>query len=578
MNKNTKSRVIRAADAVVICVCLLGTAAFLYLFQADLNQSFRRLNEEPVGVIASRTKAAMRRLRDRNIWDRLRKDSAVYSGDFIRTAESAEAAIGFPDGTLVGISENSLIRVFMDEGIPRFDFSRGNISVHAGETGSLVSFGGNQVRAAAGSVLSLDAETGEDGNFSIQVIEGDASLITPDGEREAAAGTTVSLNAEGMESEVFRLSVIEPPPAARFFAPSDAPVPVPFVWNSPAGSEVPVRVEIARNRDFTRSLTVLEAEPAGGIAGTSGVSSEITAALPPGTWWWRISRPENSPGEVEASGQFTVIYAPPPAPVSPAPEAVYHYLTTPPELRFQWEAPGEASYYLLEAADNPDMINPALRTEVRYNSLVHSSLAEGRWYWRVTPVFSALYRGTAPASPVVPFTIVHGDPPARLAEAEEAVETALELPVEPAPPPVEPPPPPVPPPVPVKPVPPPPLPMASGRKPEGGYVINHDILRESRTIVFSWDPVAEADAYIFTLFHEAEPGRRRSIVSSESPETSYTLEDLSLLDLGRFVWQVEAVSREADGRRGIPGENLFTVDIPQPDTPRGRAPEALDGK
>jgi hypothetical protein len=112
-------------------------------------------------------------------------------------------------------------------------------------------------------------------------------------------------------------------------------------------------------------------------------------------------------------------------------------------------------------------------------------------------------------------------------------------------------------------------------------VISPDTLGESRTIVFTWNPVAGANAYAFTLFRETESGARQSIVSSDGPETSYILNDLSLLDMGRFVWRVEALSREAGGtveRNGTPGENRLIVNIPQPDTPQGRIPEALYGR
>jgi hypothetical protein len=128
---------------------------------------------------------------------------------------------------------------------------------------------------------------------------------------------------------------------------------------------------------------------------------------------------------------------------------------------------------------------------------------------------------------------------------------------------------------------PPPLPSAAGRQPENNYVIDPEMLRESRTIVFTWDPVEGADTYIFTLLGENDSGIRQSIVVVEGSERSYTLEDLSLLDQGRFIWQVEAVSRGTNGtieRRGIPGENRFTVDIPQPDTPRGKEPGILYGR
>jgi hypothetical protein len=117
--------------------------------------------------------------------------------------------------------------------------------------------------------------------------------------------------------------------------------------------------------------------------------------------------------------------------------------------------------------------------------------------------------------------------------------------------------------------------------PENGQVINNKTLLESRTIVFNWNPVAGADTYVFTLFRETGSGERQSIVSSRGPETSYTLEDLSLLDLGRFVWQVEALSLRDDGtvlRSGIPGENRFVVDIPLPDIPRGQDPGVFYGR
>jgi hypothetical protein len=579
-NGNTKSRAIRASDAAVICLCLLGAAAFLGLFYRDLNRSLRRVNEEPVGFVASRSRSALRRFQDRIIWDRLQKESPVYNGDFIRTAERSEAAVGFPGGTLVGILENSLVRVFVEEGVPRIDFARGTVSVYAGGSeGFSLSFGENQIKAAAGSVVSLGA--GEEGAFNFQVIEGNASLTGPAGEREAAAGTALLFNAEGLETgSDSRVSVLEPPPAARFLAPSDDPVPVQFIWSGPAGSREQPRLETARDRDFTRSLAVWRGDAA------AGGSPEITAALPPGTWWWRVSRPDNA-GEAAALGQLTVVRFPPPEPVSPAPEAVYYYRTEPPELRFRWEAPGEVLSYILEAADNPDMTGPALRTEVRYNSQICSGLAEGRWYWRVTPVFSAAYRGTVPASPVTPFTIVRGDPPPPVLETAAAPSvTAAE---EPSPAAEEPPPPPPgiaavarrPPSPPEAPQGPPLFPAVPDRKPENGRVIDPETLLESRTIVFSWNPVAGAETYVFTLFQETPSGERRSVVSADGPGTSYTLEDLSLLDLGDFVWQVEAVSRGADGtieRRGNPGENRFTIDIPLPAVPQARDPGILYGR
>ena len=145
-NGSTRSRPIKAADAAVICACLLGTAAFLGLFQRDLYRSLRLIDQEPVGFVVSRSRAALRRFQDRTIWDRLQKDGPVYNGDFIRTAERSEAAVRFPGGALAAIAENSLIRILMETEVLLIDYAGGNISIYAGETGGItVSAGGNRV-------------------------------------------------------------------------------------------------------------------------------------------------------------------------------------------------------------------------------------------------------------------------------------------------------------------------------------------------------------------------------------------------------------------------------------------------
>jgi hypothetical protein len=371
---------------------------------------------------------------------------------------------------------------------------------------------------------------------------------------------------------------------------------------SPAGLSAggKVRIEIAGDRNFTRSVTVLEAAPGTDAAG-------ITAELPAGSWWWRAYAEGEDPGSAERTGQFTVAWTPPPQTISPAPASVYYYRTEPPALRFQWTSSEEVQYYILEAADNPGMANPVLQEEVHSGSLVSSRLGEGQWYWRVIPVFPAFYQGSVPPSPAVPFTIRREEPPPIQTEIPVTAPPIVPDPEPPEPPvsssptvvtPLAPTPPqraeppvttettpsqaavPEPPAETVE-VPVPPLPAATGRLPANGYVITPDALRTSRNIVFSWNPVAGADGYIFTLLQENASGVRRLVAGAETFVPSYTLVDLSLLDYGSFIWQVEAISRGPDGvieRRGTAGGNRFTVDIPAPETPRGRDTGILYGR
>jgi hypothetical protein len=110
-------------------------------------------------------------------------------------------------------------------------------------------------------------------------------------------------------------------------------------------------------------------------------------------------------------------------------------------------------------------------------------------------------------------------------------------------------------------------------------------------MVFGWNGVEGANAYVLSLFEDPEsPGTRNSgggrgaggasaLLSVETAETSYTLEDLGMLGNGSFVWRVEAVIKNGGviERRGTPGESRFTIDVPAPGNPRVRETGVLYG-
>jgi hypothetical protein len=132
----------------------------------------------------------------------------------------------------------------------------------------------------------------------------------------------------------------------------------------------------------------------------------------------------------------------------------------------------------------------------------------------------------------------------------------------------------------------PPLPEPKELIPRDNHEIGPAELRQSRTIVFRWNPVEGATGYIFTLSHET-PGGSRELVRTGILETpSYTLENLSLLDSGGFVWTVEAVAASApDGqspsgiyRRGITGSSRLVLNFSLPGDTRPRNPEQMYGR
>jgi hypothetical protein len=73
------------------------------------------------------------------------------------------------------------------------------------------------------------------------------------------------------------------------------------------------------------------------------------------------------------------------------------------------------------------------------------------------------------------------------------------------------------------------------------------------------------------------------LIQRRDPQTqvSFTLDDLTLLGSGSFIWQVEALRLAEDGyieQRGTPGENRFTLNIPVPQRNAAKDPGKVYGQ
>lgn len=302
--------------------------------------------------------------------------------------------------------------------------------------------------------------------------------------------------------------------------------------------------------------------------------------------------------------------------LSPAANSLFTYQNESPILNFQWSRVEEAVSYVVEISDSPDFSTLRLQRVSNAAFFSDSTLEEGIWFWRVTPVLSPVFTGNTvhsstgffrvtqtPAEQVspqaslsewlvtqAPSTEVPSIVPQELVpafytieerpvEPEPPVQTAIITPIPvptPTPPPTPAPTPrptptptpaPTPPPVPV----PPPVALLDSPvnlNPIRNSNIGANELRSMESMVFRWTEVEEASSYIFTLSQQTESGRRE-IIRTTVDETSYVLNNLQLLDRGDFIWQVEAVQinrGNAIERRGVIAESAFNIDFqyPQP--------------
>ncbi|MDR2052196.1 MAG: hypothetical protein LBP80_02185 [Treponema sp.] len=379
-------------DILIYGFCIVGILVSLNFFRLDLFSTLTRQAEQPIGTISFKYRTVQRRFADRMLWDQLRNESPVYEGDFIRTTETAEAMVTFAGGSaVINLAENSLIQLHEDDGGVRIDINEGGVSAGASDSSLVLVSGDKQITVEAGGMAQAGLEKGE---FTLRVMEGTVSFAGPAGTGSAAAGETVALGEAGPRI-VREAAALFPRPQARFLNPKPGAFTVPFRWNrSNPDPEELTRLEIAGDRSFSRIVF-------------SGEFAEDTAAvdLEPGSYFWRVSL-TNDEGPSPNTLSFKVLPAPAPVLITPVEGYRYQFRAKKPSVRFLWAETDEAAFYILEAADNPEMANPALSQEVRGTSFYFSGLEPGNWYWRVRPVFPAGYEGAAGEGVPASFSIV----------------------------------------------------------------------------------------------------------------------------------------------------------------------------
>ena len=100
-------------------------------------------------------------------------------------------------------------------------------------------------------------------------------------------------------------------------------------------------------------------------------------------------------------------------------------------------------------------------------------------------------------------------------------------------------------------------------QPEQDSVIGIEQLTRDRQIIFRWEEVEGADAYVFSLYREAAPPVRL-VNTDPDPRLGFIFDDLLRLNEGDYYWQVEAVSKNDRGQieqRGITETHNFKIEI-----------------
>ena len=190
-------------------------------------------------------------------------------------------------------------------------------------------------------------------------------------------------------------------------------------------------------------------------------------------------------------------------------------LRNPQQVRWNTDEPLRNVQLIVSRTSDPSSDPRALVKDISSSSVTFPPLSEGIWYWIIRGDTNT-GRGATPGDP---FWI-----------------NVLPIPLLPAPEPL----------MPVK-----------------NSVIDIAQLTRDRSITFRWNEIEDANNYIFSFFRAGNPPVQL-ITLPPSDSLEYVLENLTLLNHGDYLWQVEAVYLNLNGeieQRGVIEQNAISIDI-----------------
>ena len=385
-------------DTFVSLLCLAIAAFFAYLFWQDLNAFTVRTDKTEIGVISFKHNVAQRKFDDRVVWERISNGTKLYYGDTIRTSDLAQAKIELKDGTILDLSENTMIQVgFNAQGKLQISIDGGGIQIDSSTTSEAVEVkldDGSVVNVDAGSSLAAKTDS-KTGVHNVEVKSGSAQVTTESGETASLAyGESVNVE-KGKEIQKNPVTVMYPPSDLKLLNIRGGAMSVKFEWRAGEGEAVTIQTS------FSKEFNSFESNQTFKNATTSEIKAES------GVLYWRAFTEETRDRAV--TGKINIEKITGVRGVSPATASEFRYRTALPRVAFRWTGNEYAERYRLLVSATPDMRSVVSDVEATGTFVSIDSLEEGNYWWQVTPYYSLNSIGYEGASDVYAFKVIRNE-------------------------------------------------------------------------------------------------------------------------------------------------------------------------
>lgn len=385
-------------DFIAVLVSLSVCAFWIFLFLNDISREQTKKNEVSIASVINQEKYAERKFADRTVWARIKEQTPLYNGDYIRIEPNSFSEIEFDDGTKVRISENSLVQIFVDENGNYATISdRGGVLIDSTNGSSkfyVIDEQGKKVNIEQGSVISLESNSDR---LDVTVQKGRASYIDKNGvESFATNGSGLLINGDET-TERKMLVVLRPPQNAVLMNPENGECSVQFSWSKNNPGIQFVKIELSQDENFENGKKEF-------VRNADDSESFIPASN--GNYFWRMTAQNKNGTDIEKSvqsGKFLIFDGTKPRARSPAfGETVSTRNGS--LVLFKWEKKNFAEFYEITVAENPGLENPVVQQRV-FGETAKFNLKEGTYYWAVRAFYSLNGYGFGNSSDVLPFTV-----------------------------------------------------------------------------------------------------------------------------------------------------------------------------
>jgi len=512
----------RLRDYFVFLICSLVLAACSYYLYLDFNKRPEDRGAVKQGYITFKYKVAQRKFPSRMIWEDVEQMLPIYNKDSIRTDFLSEATVTLNSGIKIELDPDSMIVLNIHEKLVNVELEKGAVQV---STTKNLSNPNEFVLSHKKTKVNFQESTGQ---FKIQENGSNLEIVSSKGSITLETETkkenifekqkaNVNLDSNSVEKVDLKNFEMQPPHNVRYFIEEDTKEII-FIWNEKSSQDT--EISISQDRSFKKDTFRANVK-----------DNKFTKSFSEGIYYWKI---KSQAGEESETRKFRIIKNPPFLLISPSHEKEIKTKDGNSTVHFIWTKRELALSYHFEIS-NDESFKTILYSKNVFKNDISVPLTIGKYFWRVrsfdsiqgAKVFSSINSFSIDKEPITEKSTVSSteEEVEPIEEVKTAKEANIDKPQESKT-------------VETKTAQPTILKNPTLLFPRANSTVD---MNKMDSIPFKWQPVAGAKSYNIKLVQESNG---ELILQTEVKAANYNFTQLDKLDVGRFVWTIEAIPEQ----------------------------------